>query len=352
VTAVVNLTGAAIGKASSGVGKASTDVMQQVSAQLLSTLSGAAPSGSNNQGVQSVEVVVNGKPWIPPRGQGNPVQRAPMWHPALGTSKEFYSVDTKGYLTSRTSPASKPVSIARIGTGYSQIAVSPDGAYLAALRGNTLYTGRLADGSLTKRGSGFVAMSWDVNDDLWVSQGNQLVMFRGAPGARQPLAQMVPVEVNSVFVSGPYTALRVAPDGVRVAIVSGGSDLTFGAISRQQSQSPLITFSPVQESPLTQVQTAPQAADFTALSWYGPDDVITLATPGPAVTEYPVSGATPQPLQAEDGMQTITASYGQPLIAGLSNGRMVADAGLTGSWMSINNADDTPAGGSSPTYPG
>jgi hypothetical protein len=352
VTAVVDLTGAAIGKASGSDDKASSDVMQQVSAQLLSTLSGAAPSSSSGQGVQSVEVVVNGKPWIPPQGQGNPVQRTPRWHPALGMSNEFYSVDSKGYLTSRTSPASKPANVARIGTGYTQIAVSPDGMYLAALRGSTLYTGRVADGSPTKRGSGFMAISWDASDDLWASQGTQIVMFRGAPGTRQPLSQMVPVEVNSVFVGGPYTALQVAPDGVRVAIVSGGSDLTFGAISRQQSQNPLITFSPVQESPLTQVQTAPQAANFIGLSWYGPDDVITLATPGPAVTDYPVSGATPQPIQAEDRMQTITASYKQPLIAGLSNGRMVSDASLTGSWMNINNADDTPASGSSPTYPG
>jgi hypothetical protein len=358
VTAVVNLTGAAIGKASS---KANSDVMQQVSAQLLSTLFGAAPSGAHDQGVQSVEVVVNGKPWIPPDGQGSPVQGrgTSKWHEATGTSREFYSVNSKGYLTSRTAPGSKPVSIGSIGTGYSQIAVSPDGTYLAALRGGTLYTGRLTDtgrltaSSLTKRGSGFVAMSWDTNDDLWASQGAQLVMLRGTPNARQqPLTQTVPVSVVSAQLNGPYTALQIAPDGVRVAIVSGGNELTFGAISQQPGQNPRITFSPVQLTPLTQVQPVPQAANFTALTWYGPDKVITLATPGPAVTVYPVSGGTPTSIQALDGMQTITASPGQPLIAGLTKGRMVSDAGITGSWMMINDADDTPADGSSPTYPG
>ena len=50
-------------------------------------------------------------------------------------------------------------------------------------------------------------------------------------------------------------------------------------------------------------------------------------------------------------MQTITASFGQPLIAGLTNGSMEADASLTGSWMAINDGD-APANGSSPTYPG
>jgi hypothetical protein len=351
VTAVVNLTGTAIGQAASG--KAGTDVMLQISAQLLSTLSVAASSDSHGQGVQSIEVVVNGKPWVPPHGQGNPVQHTTSWHPASGESKQFYSVDSKGFLTSRTgtAPGGKPVSIAKIGTSYSQIAVSPDGMYLAALRGGTLYAGRLLDGSLTKRGTGFTTISWDVNDDLWALQSGQVVMFRGTSNARQPLAAMVPVAVVSVQLSGPYTELQVAPDGVRVALVSGGNELMFGAISRPQGQNPQITLSPVQETPLTQVQSVPQATNFTSLSWYGPDHVITLARPGGAVTEYPVSGGTPQSWQADTDMQTITASSGQPLIGGLSKGRMMTDAGLTGSWMPINDGD-TPADGSSPTYPG
>ena len=223
--------------------------------------------------------------------------------------------------------------------------------YLAALRGNTLYTGLLAGHSLTKRGSGFGSMSWDANDDLWASQGAQIVLFHGSANPRQPLAQMVAVAISGAPVSGPFSELQVAPDGVRVAVVSGGNQLVFGAISRQQGQT-VITFSPVLDTPLTQVQPVPQTAFFTALTWYGPDDVIALANPGPSVTEYPVSGATPTPIQAEPGMQAITASYGQPLIAGLPNGRMAADPGLNGSWAPINNADDTPASGSSPTYPG
>lgn len=335
VTAVVNLTGTA-------VGKASDPVMARLSAQLLWTLSGAAPSGSTGQGVQSVEVVVNGKPWTPP-GQGNPIQHTSQWHPAYGASKEFYSMGSGGYLTSRSAaegkPVGKPVTVAKIGTGYSQIAVSADGTYLAALRGSTLYTG-LVDGPLTKRGAGFTSMSWDVDDDLWAAQNGQVVMFRGTQNERQPLAQMVSVAVSPTE-AGPFTALQVAPDGVRVAIVVGGDELTFGAISRQETQSPLIS--------LSQVQEIVPVGNFTALTWYGPDDVITLA--GSAVTDYPVSGGTSTSIQGDPGMQTITASYQQPLIAGLSNGRMAYDASLTGSWIQINDGD-TPASGISPIYPG
>jgi hypothetical protein len=348
VTAVVNLTGTGIGKASSDV-----TTMQRVSAQLLLTLL----SDANGQGVQSVEVVVNGKPWTPPSplgSQSNPVQTTPKWTPAVGSSPQFYSVDAKGNLIRRsTQPGVQPVTLARIGTGYDRIAVSPDGAFLATLRDGVLSTGSPAGGSLTKRGTGFVTMSWDVNDNLWASQGNQVVEFRGTSNPLQPLAPAAPVTLENVTPqsSGPYTELQVAPDGVRVAIVSG-NELTFGAISRSPGQT-TIAFSPVAQSPLTQPQPVPVIANFTALTWYGPDYVIALASAGPSasVTEYPIGGAAPVAVQAEDGMQTITASWGQPLIAGLQNGHIVTDPNATGSWTPLNDGD-TPATGSVPTYPG
>jgi Lipoprotein LpqB beta-propeller domain/Sporulation and spore germination len=335
VTAVVNLTGSAI----TATAKAGPEVMEQVSAQLLSTLSSAAQSGSADQGVQSVEVELNGKPWIPPGAQGNPVQRTDTakWNQAPGASPQFYYVDNQGYLTTRTGTAGKPVSLAKIGTGYSQVAVSPDGLYVAALRGTTLYTG-LVNGALTKRSGSYVTMSWDVSDDLWASQGDQIVEFRTA-SARQPLGQMVAVSVPAATSDAQFTALQVAPDGVRVAIVIQGAELTFGAISGQNGPSPQIALSLVQSSPVS-------ASMFTGLTWYGPDNVITLAEPGPAVTEYPVSGGAPTSIPADQGMRTITASSGQSLIAGLSGGHMVADASLTGSWIPLDYD------GISPTYAG
>jgi hypothetical protein len=343
VTAVVNLTGAAIGKAAALTGQAANNgIMARVSAQLLYTLSGAAPSGSTGQGVQSVEVVVNGKPWTPP-DKGNPIQPTSAWHPAYGESSHFYYIASGGVLTSRSaSGPGKPVSLATIGPGYSQIAVSADGTFLAALRGSTLYTG-LVNGRLTKRGTGFTSMSWDADDDLWASQNGQVVMLHGTQKTRQPLGQMVSVGVfdAGIPVAGQFTALQVAPDGVRVAIVVGGNELTFGAISHQQSQSPRISLSLVQE-------TAAVGTEFTALTWYGPDDIITLA--GSAVTDYPVSGGSSASIQAYPGMKTITASRNQPLIAGLSNGRLATDASRTGSWTT--NGGDTPASGISPVYPG
>ena len=109
--------------------------------------------------------------------------------------------------------------------------------------------------------------------------------------------------------TGPFTALRVAPDGVRVAIVIGGNELTFGAISAPAGTDPRDHALPGAGTPLTQVQPVRQPPS-PALTWYGPDDVIALADPGPAVTEYPVSGGTPTSIPADAGMQSITASSG------------------------------------------
>ncbi|HEX9042191.1 MAG TPA: LpqB family beta-propeller domain-containing protein [Trebonia sp.] len=338
VTAVVNLTGTI---AKDG---GDNDVLQRVSSQLLETLSGAGQGGSAGQGVQSVEVELNGKSWYPPGSQDNPVQGQGQikQKPALGANSTYYYVDGAGYLTSRQGAGGKPVRADLIGTGYTQVAVSPDGKYLAALRGSTLYTG-LVGGALGKRGDGYATMSWDGNDNLWTAQGGQVIMYRVTVTVRQPQGQLtpVPVAVNTLGIKNlslPFTQLRVAPDGVRVALVISNSLLTFGAISGQQGPDPRITLSQVQLSPLN-------ANEFTGLTWYGPDNVITLAQPGPAATVYPVSGGTPTSIPAEPGMEAITASSGNLLIASLSNGQMVADDCLTCAWMGLGRGD-------APTYPG
>ena len=355
VTAVINLTGTAITKASS-------PVMEQIWAQLMWTL-GAVQGGPNGQAAQSVEILRNGKPWTPPAS--NAVQPAPMYHPALSTSSKFYYVDSAGYLNSRPTTLGAATRLAKIGTGYTQLAVSPDGKYVAALlgstpHGSTLYAG-LIGSKLVNRGTGYLAVSWDASDDLWASAGNGIVMFRGSTRTLQPLGPMLPVQVTSTSYvpAPPYSLLKVAPDGVRVAIVQTGTTqntLTFGAISGQQGPNPQISLSTVQETPQTPLQGAPYNANFKALAWYDADHVITLAIPGPAVTEYPVSGGNTTAIPTDSDMESITVSYRQPLIAGLSNGQMASNPAtnpsFSGSWTPIQDTDGAPTSGSAPVYPG
>ncbi len=333
VTAFVNLTGSI---AKDGLNDA---LMEQVSSQLLWTLSGSGQNGA----VQSVEVKLNGHPWSPPGSQENPVQQKSQSEkaPPTGASPVYYYLDSAGYLMSRQG-AGKPEQVELIGTGYTQLAVSPDGRYLAALRGSTLYTGLIGDG-LEKRGTGYATMSWDYSDNLWTAQGGQVIMYRVTVTVRKPLGPLVPVTVSvnnppTKDVGIAFTALRVAPDGVRVALVIENGELTFGAISGQQGQNPQITLSEVKLTP-------PTGTEFTGLTWYGPDNVITLARQGPAATEYSVSGGYSTPIPVEPGMETITASLGNLLIAGLTDGSIVADNSLTGVWTRLGS-------GVAPAYPG
>jgi hypothetical protein len=332
VTAVINLGGS--------IAKASDEVMQQVSAQLFATLS---ESGQSGQAVQSVEVEVNGKPWIPGASQGNPVQReGNEYRPPTGEgSGTFYYLDGEGNVMSRDGIHGPPVKVEHVGAGYSQVAVSPDRKYLALIRNDEDLLIGPVGGALSKRGGdSYTSMSWDPNDDLWATMSAQIVMLRGAASQGQPIVAKVVIPDGGI---APFTAVRVAPDGVRVAIVLGDTALDFGAISWQEGANPgkptlRIVVSPFSVPPI--INTT-----FTAVTWYGPDNVITLTEPGPAVTEYPVNGGAATSISATAQMQSITASAGNVLIAGLAKNRMVVDTSLTGSWVPI-------ASGLSPAYPG
>jgi hypothetical protein len=338
VTAVVNLTGT--------IAKADINTMEHVSAQLLWTLR-PAQSQATGQAVQAVEVEVNGKPWTPPGSQGNPVQHQSALGPPTGQTSVFYYVDSAGWLTSRDGAGGKPVQVMQLGAGFTQIAVSADGRYLAALRGDTLYTGLVGgvgDSGLTKHGTGFASVSWDPGDDLWASAGTQILMFRPTSDSRRPLGQPVAVAVNAPGdknMSVPFGELRVAPDGVRVAMImdSGSVVLTFGAISGQAGPSPTIALSQVELTPLN-------ATQFTGVSWYGPDNVITLAAPGPVATEYPVSGGSTTSIPVFSGMQSITVSSKNLLVAALPKNHLATDVSVNGSWTLL------PESGTAPAYPG
>jgi hypothetical protein len=65
------------------------------------------------------------------------------------------------------------------------------------------------------------------------------------------------------------------------------------------------------------------------------------------LTEYPVNGGTSTSQLLDQPVNSITASSGQPLIAGVAKGGAIQQAPtLTGAWTPV------PAKGVSPTYPG
>lgn len=338
-TAAVNLGGA--------IAKASPQVLEQVSAQLLWTLSGSGQAGS---AVQSVELSVNSTPKSPPNSDENPVQQLHQsrYSPPTGASRVFYYLDSAGNLLRGDGTPGQEVKVApHIGAGYSQIAVSPGRQqYVAALRDGSLFIGPLG-GKLAKwGGAGYTTMSWDPAGDLWATTSDQIVMLRASADGGPPQAQPVPVSVVDSYnnpVSGPFSALRVAPDGVRVALIVGGSILNFGAIVVKAGDRPGQVMIKIVLSPFY-VSVAGGTA-FRSVTWYGPDNVITLGDPGSTLTEYPVNGGSSTTISPQARIESITASSGYALIAGIAKGIMMANPSPTGSWISIGN-------GAIPAYPG
>jgi hypothetical protein len=335
-TAVVNLGGTAA--------DATADALRQMSAQLLWTLAG---SSSDEPAIQSVELEVNGSPWN--AGQDNPVQQTGSYSsyvPSAPARASFYYTDSHGAVRSLSgsAQANAPQGAAvagQAGTGdipLTQVAVSPDGRYVAGLgEGGGLYTGPVTGrGTLTLRSNGnFSSLSWDLHNDLWAVQNGQIWMVPGQGGQ--------PVQVSDLLASGrKVTALKVAPDGVRCAILASGSDgsqLLMAAIVHAGATATIGNAVPITAGNL----------NFTSLTWYGADYVIALRDPSghPVLDEVAVNGENITPFPATAGITSITADgSSNPLVAGLSNGQLTTLATPNGLWSGLVGA------GHAPAYPG
>ena len=328
--------------------------------QLLWTLVGSGQGGSQ---VKSAALYVNGKPFIPPGGGANAVQILAQaeYGPATGVSataagQAVYYLDSAGDVYSDrvgvAGVAGKQTLVAKIGAGYTQIAVSQDGKYLAALRGEELYIGPINGPLARQQGSGYMTLGWDPSDNLWTTTGadEQIFVFRA--GATLNGRQAKPIAVTVTSSPGnsgdQFTDLQIAPDGVRVAMILNADQLTFGAIVWAPGTGPGLGSVRIQLSPFN---VGDLTSGFDQVTWYGADNVITLGAS--TLTEYPVNGGTPTSQTLDQTVQSITATPGQALIAGVAkDDEMIEASNLTGAWATIATSAGTPVKGISPTYPG
>jgi hypothetical protein len=385
-TAVVSLGGA--------LAHASQALIEQVSAQLVWTLTGPPPSPSST--IQSVELVINGKPWTPPQKIcGTPqsrsyVQNQDMYscydpYPAGLASFSFTShgqvwsrcgserealqgfvgsvvpvfgpsavkdqqCHGSGFVlaTSKTVPSS--AQIAAPAGVPSLVAVSPNGQYVACFSAgkNILSIGSSSSGSslapVQGNWTGVKALSWDRNDNLWVAQGGSIWMVTAGGKAAQIASYNETV-----------ADLSVAPDGVRMALIlqdGAQSEVELAAIvhggqsaSDQQRGAPSIT-----PSIGSAVQLGPNLVFPDALTWYDADNLIVLDGTGSAKTLYEVSvdgqdSSTPQPAPA--GAISVAAdSSMNALVVGLEQQRLSVSTGLEGPWQPLG------VSGQNPAYPG
>ncbi|MFF3344813.1 LpqB family beta-propeller domain-containing protein [Streptomyces sp. NPDC002779] len=248
-----------------------------------------------------------------------------------------------------------------LGEGNTQLrsaAVSRD-EHMAAgvgVEGKELYVGSLVSGASlgepVLRSTGKTAEdrlttpSWDSRHDLWVADRNpedpRLLLLENGAGE--------PLEVQTPGLDGRIESVRVAADGVRIALVVAKGDtsaLLIGRIERENK--------PGEDRPLVTVQelrsATPELEEVTTVSWAGDSRLVVVGREqdGVQTVRYvQVDGSTPEgPAPAAlTGVEEIAAAEDDrlPLVAYSEDGIVRLQAGAQ--WQKVVTD------GTAPVYPG
>jgi hypothetical protein len=256
-----------------------------------------------------------------------------------------------------TSADSVPGALGEGGKELRSVAVSRDEQTAAGvgLDGKALYVaslvsgGSLGDPVLTSQGKTLddrlTAPSWDAQGDLWVADRNpakpRLLLLK--KGAGQPL------EVKTPVLDGRIEAVRVAADGVRIALVvekEGKQSLFVGRIQRdgETGEPPVVSVSELRSA-------TPELVEVTAMSWAGDSRLVVFGSEQGGVQQMryvQVDGSTPEgPAPAAlTGVKEIAASEDEllPLVAYSEDGIVRLRSGAQ--WQKVVKT------GTAPVYPG
>ncbi|MEU5363212.1 LpqB family beta-propeller domain-containing protein [Streptomyces sp. NPDC005925] len=236
------------------------------------------------------------------------------------------------------------------------VAVSRDEHTAAGVRldGKALYVGALVSGGslgdpvLRSEGkteeNRLTAPSWDVRGDLWVADRDpanpRLLLLEKGAGE--------PVEVETSGLDGRVRAVRVAADGVRIALVvekDSRRSLLIGRIERggKTDGRPTVTVRELRSA-------TPELEEVTAMSWAGDSRLVVVGREEGGVQQmrYVQSdGSAPeeQAPTALPGVEEIAACQDDqtPLVANSEDGIVRLPAGAQ--WRKVTE-------GTAPVYPG
>jgi hypothetical protein len=223
-------------------------------------------------------------------------------------------------------------------------AISLDGVRAAGItdNGRVLVTGRMAEGEAfgeRLRGSQLSTPSWDAAGSLWVVDSPLGRLWLIPDGTREPVAVKVPV-----LAAGRVTGVRVARDGVRIAVVAGTgaqARLYVGSIVRGGAGSPTAAVEGLSE-------ILPQLRSVRDVAWADATTLAVLGAQGggqvaPFFTD--TDGYDVAPVEPATGLVSVAAAPRQrPLLASTETGRITQYTSGRG-WVDLGLGAD-------PAYPG
>ncbi len=293
--------------------------------------------------VSAVRITAAGAPM-----PGVPVdQRRDAWptYAPDGVAAADAYVARKGRLLQVVGEELRPVA-GKLGDGSvpaTDPAVSPEGDQLAALSitGDTLYlTTPTADAPVRARLTepGLTSPSWDPFGAVWTAsrRGKGSAIWAVRPG--DATAQRVEApQLNDQRV----IALRVARDGVRVAVVVGARDgsgrqLLVGRVERSPDRLVLAGLRRVESTLVDVADVAWADADRLAVVGREPNGLLQARLVEPDGQVNPAAGSL-------SGIVRIAAAPGRPLLAATADGTLWADTDV--GWQAVGEGTD-------PAYPG
>ncbi|MER7899084.1 LpqB family beta-propeller domain-containing protein [Streptomyces sp. NPDC096046] len=330
-----------------------TNRCEEMAAQLLFTLRKLSPA------VDEVELRAGGEDLcsLTQQAAEAAASRSAARHPDY-----LYFVDGKHRLVriaagnSDTDPEPAPGALGEGETALRSVAVSRDEHTAAgvSLDGRSLYVGSLVSGGslgepvLRSRGGTekqrLTTPSWDADDGLWVADRDpdrpRLLLLQEGKGD--------PLEVRMPHLDGRIQSVRVAADGVRIALVvekGGKKTLLIGLIERGEKPGGEPAVSVVELRSAT-----PGLEEVTAMSWAGDSRLVVVGREHGGVEQMryvQVDGSTPDvPAPAAlTGVKDVTAAEDDqlPLVAYSVDGIVRLPSGEQ--WQKVTE-------GTAPVYPG
>ena len=299
-TAVVNLGGAAA--------QATQQAKQQMAQQIMATLGSRAYSQPL---ARNVQLEINGRPQFPPGGANlvyevdptplldlaGPDQIALTGSSSIGPAQLGSSAPVTA-LAGRAPTSGKPTLVAAaVRSGSGCAVLLPQGS------GYRTYP-------LAASGGPCTSLSWDANGNVWAVAGAHIWVLQTS--TNRVLSVSSPANLHLGGKSGAsLLALRMAPDGVRAALLvktRSGNRIVLAAATSHPGRVTLGAAVAVENG----------LASPVALSWYSPYDLLVLA--GGQVWEVPLTGGSGQSLGSTPPDAESLTTNGKTVAVGTSGG--------------------------------